>query len=188
MKTCSIILSVVFSITSVYGSGVEKVFARATKYHKTDKNCDHNTAKGLTSTKIKLEESCQKTIGVVAVDPDIIPYGSLVYSPDTKRLFLACDIGGAVTSRDAAKGLASSNKQRNAIVVDVYSPREILDNHYGYFYVIKYDGEKPFFRLYKEYQEKRLDPRFWIEKINQKETNSKLEEIERALQLVLSSS
>ena len=164
---------------------VEKVFARATKYHKTDKNCDPETKKGLTSTKIKLKDSCKKTIGMVAVNPEIIPYGSLVYSPDTDRFFIACDVGGAVFNRTAAKKLSQKKglgpKYQEAIVLDFYGDEEILDNHFGNFYIIKHKGSD-FHKLYKSSQDKRLDPSFWIKQISTLKTNSSLEEIKESLE------
>ena len=35
-------------------------------------------------------------VGVAAVDPGVIPYGSILYSPDINRYFLACDTGSAI--------------------------------------------------------------------------------------------
>ena len=179
---------VLMAFPTALSANVDKVIARATQFHKTDKNCDHNTKKGLTSTRIKLKDSDQRSIGMVAVDPSKIPYGSLVYSPDTKRLFLACDIGGAVTSRDAAINLAKKkglgSKYRNALVLDFYSKKEILDNHYGDFYIIKHVGDKCFYKLYDQYQNKRLDPQFWIKHIKTLQKNDTLKEFERALRVV----
>jgi len=35
-------------------------------------------------------------MGVVAVDPDVIPYGSVLYLPELKRYFFASDTGAAM--------------------------------------------------------------------------------------------
>jgi 3D (Asp-Asp-Asp) domain-containing protein len=149
-------------------AGVEVVFARATKYYKTDRNCDPETKKGLTSTKIRLGDSCDRTIGMVAVDPQRIPYGSLIYSPQAKRFFLACDIGGDVSARTAAKKLAKQkklpSKYYEALVLDFYAPREIIDNHFCDFFVIKHEGKDFRFKMTKKEQDLRLDPRFWLER------------------------
>lgn len=150
--------------------GVEVVFARGTKYHKTDRNCDSNTRKGITSTAIRLGDSCDNTIGMVAVDPQKVPYGSLIYSPQAKRFFLACDIGGDVSARTAAKNLARkqglSAKYRNAEVLDFYAPKEIIDNHFDYFYIVKHEGVNFRFGLKESQQKLRLKPSFWIDRVS----------------------
>jgi 3D (Asp-Asp-Asp) domain-containing protein len=178
------ILVVFILVTCFADARIEKVFARATKYHKTDKNCDTDTKKGLTSTKIKLKDSCEKTIGMVAVDYNIVPYGSLVYSPDTDRFFIACDIGSAVFNRTAAKKLAKKKglglKYQEAIVLDFYGDREILDNHFGNFYVIKHKGSD-FHKLYKTSQDKRLCPKFWLKQVETMKINNSLRKIKQAL-------
>ena len=154
----------------------ELVFARATKYHKTDRNCDPNTRKGITSTKIRLGDNCDRTIGMVAVDPQRIPYGSLIYSPQNKRLYLACNVGGSVSARTAAKRLAKikglPKKYFDAIVLDFYAPKEIINNHFDYFLVIKHEGSCFRFTLSKKEQERRLDPLFWIAKVKKVYNNS----------------
>lgn len=146
-----------------------KVFARATAYHKTHSNADSNTKKGLSSTKIRLRDNCEDSIGIVAVDPQKIPYGSLIYSPNNKRFYLACDFGEAVADRSAAKKTAKKKdlppKYHKALVFDFYAKREILEDDFDYFFVIKHDGDLPFWKLYEEYQRKRLDPKFWVKRV-----------------------
>jgi 3D (Asp-Asp-Asp) domain-containing protein len=164
-----ILLSVItLGLFNVSYAGVEVVFARATKYHKTDRNCDPDTKKGLTSTKIRLGDSCDRTIGMVAVDPQRIPYGSLIYSPQAKRFFLACDVGGAVSARTAAKTLAKKKKlpkkYYEALVLDFYAPKEIISNHFCDFFVIKHEGGN-FRLLTKKDQALRLDSKFWLAKV-----------------------
>jgi len=185
------ILSLIFCLSQMSSFAVDEVFARATKYHKTDKNCDPDTKKGLTSTDIKLKDSDENSIGMVAVDPEKIPYGSLVYSPKTNRFFLACDVGGAVINRTAAKDFSKkkglSKKHQDALVLDFYSDQEIIDNHFCDFLVIKHTGDIEFYKLHGKYQTLRLDPEFWLEEIKEKENSEELEVIERALQNIPSS-
>ena len=163
------------------------VFARATSYHRTEKGCDPDTKRGLTSTRIVLKDSSTRTIGMVAVDPKQIPYGSLVYSPGTNRFFLACDIGGAVFNRTAAKRLAKrrglSKKYSDALVLDFYARKEILRNEFGDFYVIKHEGSN-FKKLSSKSQKLRLKPSFWLEKIKSKKKDSTIKEIKKSLQTI----
>lgn len=167
-KLLSVILGLTLNI-SFASAKIEMIFARATKYYKTDRNCDPNTKKGFTSTKIRLGDSCDRTIGMVAVDPQKIPYGSLIYSPQVKRFFLACDSGGAVSARTAAKNLAKQKrlpeKFHEALVLDFYAPREIIDNYFGDFCVIKHEGGNFRLQLTKKEQELRLLPNFWLTKV-----------------------
>jgi hypothetical protein len=152
----------------------EVFFARATKYHKTDRNVDPWTARGQTSTRLTLPPEsrvkCDRSIGNVALDPRAVPEGSLVFETQTRRFFVATTGGTAVIRRDAAKDLARiqglSNKHRNALVFDFYYPYEIVDNHFTYCYVIPYSGETPFRNLLPEFQKLRLEPEFWIPIIN----------------------
>lgn len=57
--------------------------------------------------------------GHCAVDPEVIPYGSVVHVPFIGPL-LAVDTGSAVISRHAAKNAARTPEQRKAIVIDVF--------------------------------------------------------------------
>jgi 3D (Asp-Asp-Asp) domain-containing protein len=163
-------IMLVFSLLVINLSAeVEKIFARATNYHKTERGCDSDTKKGITSTQIRLRDNCDRTIGMVAVDPQRIPYGSLIYSPSNKRFYLACDVGGDVLERTAAKKLAKkkglSDDFFNALVLDFYAKKEIVNNHFDYFFVIEHDGENFKSSMTKKEQEIRLDPNFWIRRI-----------------------
>ena len=57
--------------------------------------------------------------GHCAVDPKVIPYGSVVNVPGVGRL-IAVDTGGAVISRRAARLTGRTREQRSAIVIDVF--------------------------------------------------------------------
>jgi len=48
---------------------------------------------GLTATHIPVG------VGVIAVDPKVIPYGSVVYIPRLRRFFIACDTGSAIKGK-----------------------------------------------------------------------------------------
>ena len=57
--------------------------------------------------------------GVCAVDPKLIPYGSLLQIPGMGN-YVAVDTGSAVISRQAAVGSARTAAERNALVVDLF--------------------------------------------------------------------
>ena len=57
--------------------------------------------------------------GFCAVDPRIIPYGSLVQIPGVGS-YLAMDTGTAVISRKAAKESGQNREERSALVIDLY--------------------------------------------------------------------
>jgi 3D (Asp-Asp-Asp) domain-containing protein len=103
---------------------------RATTYHKTEPNADRETRRGNSSLGLPLREVGPKTVGSIAIDPKVIPYGSLVIIT-TKRgdasCFLCVDTGGAVKSRKAAKVLAKKQKLGKEMagrpVIDIYSTK-----------------------------------------------------------------
>ena len=74
---------------------------------------DFYTRNRKSSTGIRLRD------GHCAVDPKVIPYGSVVNVPGIGRL-IAVDTGGAVVSRRAARVAAHTREQRSAIVIDVF--------------------------------------------------------------------
>jgi 3D (Asp-Asp-Asp) domain-containing protein len=84
--------------------------ARLTAYWTEE---DPWTAKHESSTGARLQE------GFCAVDPKLIPYGSLVNIPGGKS-YMAVDTGSAVISRQAAIGSAANAAQRNALVIDLF--------------------------------------------------------------------
>lgn len=74
---------------------------------------DYYTGHDLSSTGIRLHD------GHCAVDPNIIPYGSVVQIAGVGT-YLAVDTGSAVVSRTAAREAAHNSEERNALVIDLY--------------------------------------------------------------------
>lgn len=101
-----------------YGTREKSRLAAITCYWRYGRETDKWTRRGQSSTGVKL------ALGVVAVDPNIIPYGSLVTISGVPGVFLAADCGSDVTKRVAAKRTAHSSAEKGAIVVDVFFPTE----------------------------------------------------------------
>lgn len=74
---------------------------------------DHYTRRRLSSTGVYLRD------GHCAVDPKVIPYGSVVKIPGMGE-YVAVDTGPAVVSRRAARSAGRSSHERNALVVDIF--------------------------------------------------------------------
>jgi hypothetical protein len=74
---------------------------------------DFYTKRRISSTGVKLRE------GHCAVDPNVIPYGSVVKIAGIGK-YVAVDTGRAVVSRRAARATGRTAAERNALVVDVY--------------------------------------------------------------------
>jgi 3D (Asp-Asp-Asp) domain-containing protein len=74
---------------------------------------DYYTGRGMSATGVRLHD------GHCAVDPNIIPYGSIVEIPGVGR-YVAVDTGSAVIGRTAAREGGHTSAERGAIVVDVY--------------------------------------------------------------------
>jgi 3D (Asp-Asp-Asp) domain-containing protein len=93
---------------------VQGRLARLTAYW-TDE--DYWTSQHMSSTGARLQK------GYCAVDPKLIPYGSVVQIPGMGP-YLAVDTGSAVVSRQAALGSAQTPGQRQALVVDLFFENE----------------------------------------------------------------
>ena len=91
--------------------GTEQRLARVTAYWAGEG--DYYTGRCLSATGVRLHD------GHCAVDPNIIPYGSVVEIAGVGK-FLAVDTGSAVISRTAARESGHNSAERNAIVVDVF--------------------------------------------------------------------
>jgi hypothetical protein len=74
---------------------------------------DFYTRNRKSSTGVRLKD------GHCAVDPKVIPYGSVVNVPGVGRL-VAVDTGKAVISRRAARMTGRTREQRSAIVIDIF--------------------------------------------------------------------
>ena len=74
---------------------------------------DYYTGRCLSSTGVRLHD------GLCAVDPNIIPYGSVV-DIDGVGKYLAVDTGSAVISREAARESGHTEAERNALVIDLF--------------------------------------------------------------------
>lgn len=76
---------------------------------------DHWTSNGQSSTGVPLRS------GHCAVDPKVIPFGSVVTIPDVGT-FLAVDTGKAVITRRAAHQSGHTAEEKNALVIDLFFP------------------------------------------------------------------
>ena len=85
--------------------------ARVTAYWAAEG--DYYTERCISATGVRLHD------GHCAVDPSIIPYGSVVEIAGVGK-FLAVDTGSAVISRTAAREGGHTSEERNALVVDVF--------------------------------------------------------------------
>jgi 3D (Asp-Asp-Asp) domain-containing protein len=74
---------------------------------------DHDTRRCMSATGVYLRD------GHCAVDPKVIPYGSVVKIPGMGE-YVAVDTGPAVVSRRAAQSTGRSSHERNALVVDIF--------------------------------------------------------------------
>jgi len=74
---------------------------------------DYYTERGISATGVRLHD------GHCAVDPNIIPYGSVVEVAGVGK-FLAVDTGSAVIDRTAARESGHTAAERHAIVIDLF--------------------------------------------------------------------
>lgn len=104
--TRNFIITLLLLIMPVIGAEKQEYIARVTYYWPGNGGqVGHRTATGKRA-------SCGETI---AVDPRIIPYGSVVKIPQMNKEVLAIDTGGAIKNRTASKKLGKDN-----IVIDVF--------------------------------------------------------------------
>jgi 3D (Asp-Asp-Asp) domain-containing protein len=96
---------------AVSNTSVETRLARVTFYW--SKEGDYYTSRRMSATGVRLQD------GHGAVDPKVIPYGSVVKIPGMGE-FVAVDTGSAIVSRRAAREAGRNPDEKNALVVDVY--------------------------------------------------------------------
>lgn len=123
-----------------------EIFARGTTY---SANADKDTAAGKTASLIRISTVRNLGLQCIAVDPNIIPYGSFIYGYDKNGNYMegvAVDTGGAVKKRVAAiklakaKGYSKDSPQAKALVLDFYSTKGEITKHWDTFTVVLYEG------------------------------------------------
>jgi 3D (Asp-Asp-Asp) domain-containing protein len=100
-----------YSSVSRSAAALSSRLARVTAYWACEG--DYYTRHGIASTGVRLHD------GHCAVDPNIIPYGSVVDIAGVGK-FLAVDTGTAVIERTAAREAGHTAAERNALVIDLY--------------------------------------------------------------------
>lgn len=122
------------------------VYARGTSY---PPNADSDTKKGKTSSLIPIKTVRGLGFLCIAVDPRLIPYGSVIVGRDkngNKIIGVAVDTGGDVKNRKAARVLALKNgfskdsPEYKAPVLDFYSSTGDITKYWDSFTVIPYQG------------------------------------------------
>lgn len=155
--------------------GGQEILARVTSYD----GDDHWSRKRQTSTGVRMKEATPKSIGIAAIDPNIIPYGSLLKLEDRSGnmlCYLAADCGSAVISKKAVFGTISAEirnrkyepgskeheERKKALVVDVHSVGEKqVGDIWQQIQVVKYQGTVPFKKLPLEEKLRFLDRKTW---------------------------
>jgi 3D (Asp-Asp-Asp) domain-containing protein len=110
VRTASSMLTTESDSASDSGNGDQRL-ARVTAYWADEG--DYYTGRGLSATGVRLHD------GLCAVDPSIIPYGSVVEIAGVGK-YLAVDTGSAVIDRTAAREGGHTYAERHAIVVDIF--------------------------------------------------------------------
>ena len=122
---------------------------RSTNYVSGERISDPDTDAGRTSTGVRIQAKGETNglgfatatqVGVAAVDPNKIPYGSqiTVQTPDGPRYYIAADTGGAVKNMTASQGTAP--------VIDFFSNSQV-GGQYTNVNVTPYTGSTPFTKL-----------------------------------------
>ena len=110
---------------------------RSTYYYAGEQHSDDDTDAGRSSTGVTLREATATQVGVCAVDPTVIPYGSqvLVQTADGPRYYIAADTGGAVKNETASGGQSH--------VIDFYSHGQVGGENQTVT-IIPYSGSQSF--------------------------------------------
>lgn len=99
------------TVTMSMGDAAGGHLARVTAYWPSEG--DYYTRHGVASTGVHLHD------GHCAVDPNIIPYGSVV-ALEGIGTFLAVDTGTAVVERTAAREAGKTYAEKHALVIDLF--------------------------------------------------------------------
>jgi 3D (Asp-Asp-Asp) domain-containing protein len=96
---------------------------RSTYYYPEEPGGDKWTKNLQSSTGVTLRYADANTVGVAAVDPSLIPYGSriTVQTSEGPRYFIAADRGGAVVNRTASGGKEP--------VIDFFSNKQVGNDY-----------------------------------------------------------
>lgn len=108
--------------------------ARVTIYHASEAKSDKDTSAGKTASLVKIKTVQDMGLVVLAVNPAIMPYGTVVEFTDNnlnRQIGVALDTGKDVKSAKASGGKTP--------VIDVYS-RKAITGDYHDFKIIKYHG------------------------------------------------
>ena len=113
---------------------------RSTYYYAGEANSDPDTDAGRTSTGVSVQAASATQVGVCAVDPSVIPYGSqvVVQTADGPRYYIAADTGGAVKNETASGGTSH--------VIDFYSNSQVGGENQTVT-IIPYSGSQSFTSL-----------------------------------------
>lgn len=140
--------------TTIDNKNKIEVLARGTSYNAGDAD----SAAGKTSSLIPISTVKQLGLQVVAVDPEKIPYGSVIIGKNKsgeKIVGVAVDTGSAVKSRKAAKnyalakGYGENSPEYKALVFDFHSKGGDITKAWDNFTVVLYTGPEFKFDLKK---------------------------------------
>ena len=121
-----------------------RVYARGTSYNREDSE----SASGKTAALVKIQDVKKLGLECIAVDPKIIPYGSVIigYNKAGREIVgVAVDTGGDVKKRRASKilayikGFSKDSPEYNAIVLDFHAKSDIT-KYWDNFTIIPYVG------------------------------------------------
>ncbi len=118
---------------------------RSTYYYAGERYSDPDTDALRSSTGVRLRAASATTVGVAAVDPALIPYGSriTINTPNGPRYYIAADRGSAVVNRTASGGREP--------VIDFYNKGQVGNTYDNV--VIDYYRGGDFTNLSKEKKE-----------------------------------
>ncbi len=142
-------------------SAPEVKFVRSTSYSANEKDADSDTKAGRNTATVPISNLEQTGLGAVAVDPKVIPFGSVVIDSTGKK-YLAVDTGVDVKSKKASKDLArkrgfrKDSAEYKAPVCDFYSHKQV-GKEWDHFTVLKYVGLKPFLAFSRSEKKRYID-------------------------------